>query len=237
MILLAVAGCTCCRGTAKLEIPSLQAELDAKKAAFAAEAPEELKKTFADGVEEVARSGVLERALKAGDEAPDFTLSNAIGEQVTLSTLLEDGPVVLTWYRGGWCPYCNIQLHALQAALSKVHEFNGQLVAISPELPDRALDTAQKNALAFEVLSDAGNNVARTYGIVYRLPDPVAEAFKAHIDLEAYNGDASQELPLAVTYIVDQNRIIQFAFVDADYTKRAEPAKILDVLRELAAKQ
>ncbi len=214
-------------------LPSLQALLDAKKADFANMASDEMKQVFEDGLKKVASSGVLESALSKGDKAPDFELPNAKGQMVSLSKLLKSGPVVLTWYRGGWCPYCNIQLNAYNQALSEFKAANGQLVAVSPEIPDSSLSTSERNNLNFEVLSDNNNDVAKQFGLVYTLPESVAKMFSGMIDLEAYNNNSSNQLPLAVTYIIDKDMTIQYAFIDADYKKRAEPTELIAVLNSL----
>lgn len=212
---------------------SLQDELNVKKDAFNAKAPDEKKKMYAEGIETVAKSGVLENAMQVGDMAPDFTLSNAKGEAVTLSTYLAKGPVVLTWYRGGWCPYCNITLNRLQKELPNFTALGANLLALSPELPDSSISTQEKNELTFEVLSDVGNKVAREYGVVYKLPNPVAEAYQNGFDLHKYNGDESDELPLSATYVIAQDGTIKFAFLDADYRNRAEPSGLIKVLEGL----
>lgn len=212
-------------------IPSLQAELDAKKAAFEAKATPERLATFNEGVHQVAISGVLETALKVGDTAPDFVLPNATGDTVRLTTLLAKGPVVLTWYRGGWCPYCNLQLHAYNRVLDSIHALGGQLVAVSPEIPDSSLSTKEKDSLNFEVLSDAGNAVAKTYGVAYTIPDTIRAMFTER--LAGYNGDSSLTLPIAATYIINTDRLITYAFIDGDYKKRAEPADLLEGLKKL----
>lgn len=216
-----------------ITLPSLQALLDAKKADFAKMATDEMKQVFADGIREVAASGVMETALTRGDKAPDFDLPNAKEQIIRLSDLTKSGPVVLTWYRGGWCPYCNIQLNAYNQALGEFESANGQLVAISPEIPDSSLSTSEKNSLNFEVLSDKDNKVAKLFGIVYTLPEGVAKFFEGRIDLAAYNKNSSNQLPLAVTYIIDTDMTIQYAFIDADYKKRAEPSRLIEVLNSL----
>ena len=213
--------------------PSLQEQLDARRASFEKLATEEMKTAFEQGVQEVGDSGALETAKEVGDAAPDFTLPNQDGDDVTLSELLKAGPVVLTWYRGGWCPYCNLQLQAYQESLPKWKELGAQLVAISPETPDFVDQTVLKDKLTFTVLSDTGNKVARTYGVVYTLPMIVQEQFKGHLDLSKYNGDITNELPLAVTYVIDSEGVIRYAFVDKDYRKRAEPRAITEALEAL----
>ena len=217
----------------RAEVPPLRVALKAKQAESAKAFPEEMQQVIDQGVRDVAASGVLESALKEGASAPDFELPNARGVQTRLSDLLKSGPVVLTWYRGGWCPYCNIQLHAYNKALPEFKTAGGQLVAISPEIPDSSLSTTERQSLQFEVLSDAGNKVAEQYGVAYTVPSEISELFKGRIDLAGYNGDNSNRLPLAVTYVIDTARTIRYAFVDADYRKRAEPTDILRVLREI----
>ncbi len=209
---------------------SLREELDAAKAKFGEIAPAERRAMYEDGIDAVAASGIYGEAMKVGDVAPDFTLTNTTGESVTLSTLLEAGPVVLTWYRGGWCPYCNIALAAMQRHLPQIHRRGAQLVALTPELPDHTLTTKEKATLQFQVLSDVGNSVARDYGIVFTMTDGVAGAMRERHTTHLRNGDESDELPLAATYVIDRDGTITYAFLDADYRKRAEPSRIIDAL-------
>ncbi len=217
----------------KETIPSLQDSLDARKAAWEAKASDEKKKLYAEGIEDVASSGILQNAKQVGDQAPDFTLQNALGEHVSLSAYLEKGPVVLTWYRGGWCPYCNITLHRLQEELPGFQAAGAHLIALTPERPDKSLSTKEKHDLQFEVLSDVGNNVARDYGVVFKLIPEVAESYQSSFDLHDYNGDTSDELPLAATYIIDKNGVIRYAFLHPDYRHRAEPEELLRTLQSL----
>jgi peroxiredoxin len=179
------------------------------------------------------RAASCRGALGVGAAAPDFTLTDASGNPVRLADLLAQGPVVLTWYRGGWCPYCNIQLRAYQEALPEIKAMGAQLVALSPEMPDNSLSTREKLALEFTVLSDVQSKVARDYGISYRLPDSLIEAFKGRLDLPALNGDDSWQLPLGATYVIAPDGTIAYAFVSADYRERAEPEAILQAIRAL----
>jgi len=210
--------------------PSLAAQLKEKKDAFMAKAPQEKIDSYEAGLQAIRDAGVPEMAINTTDTAPDFTLSNALGESVSLKEQLANGPVVLTWYRGGWCPYCNITLHYLQEQLPKFKMAGATLIALTPEVPDSSLSTAEKHSLEFEVLSDVGNKVAREYGIVFDLTPDVAQAYQKSFDLEAFNGDDSYQLPLAATYIIDTNGIVRYAFIDADYRNRAEPMELLKVL-------
>lgn len=212
---------------------ALQPRLDEMKEKFNASAPAEMRATFEDGVTKVAQSGVMESALKVGAMAPDFTLSDHAGNPVRLADLLAQGPVVLTWYRGVWCPYCNLQLRAYQESLPEITALGARLVALSPELPDNSITTREKNRLEFTVLSDTGSAVARAYGVSYRLPDTLIEAFNGRLDIPAQNGDDSWELPLGATYVVAPDGTIAYAFLSADYRERAEPQEIIDALRRL----
>ncbi|WP_292949146.1 peroxiredoxin-like family protein [Olleya sp. UBA1516] len=207
--------------------------LDEVRQASATKFTEEKKKIYADGISSVQNSGVLDSALKVGDKAHNFTLKNALNESVSLYNELKNGPVVLTWYRGGWCPYCNITLHALQEKLPEFKQEGATLLALTPELPDNSLSTSEKNNLEFTVLSDVENIIGKEYGVVYTLTDSVASIYNAGFGLNKINGDTSNELPLAATYVIDTNGIITYAFLDADYTQRAEPSEILSALKQL----
>ena len=211
---------------------SLKAKLEERKSSFNAKAPDDVKRTYADGIRAVVESGVVQQAKQLGDRAPDFELTNAAGQPVRLSDYLQRGPVVLTWYRGGWCPYCNLTLNALQAALPDIKAQGANLLALTPELPDQSMSTAEKHALDFEVLSDIGSDVAREYGIVYKLTDDVAATYEENFGLSATNGDDSNELPLAATYIISPEGEITYAFLDADYRNRAEPSDIVAALKK-----
>jgi peroxiredoxin len=211
-------------------------ELDEFREKMSKTAPADRLKVYEEGIEEVRKSGVIEKALKVGDRAPDFELPDATGKKVKLSELIARGPVVVTWYRGGWCPYCNIALRGFHKSLPEIRSAGASLVAISPEMPDNSLSTAEKNHLDFDVLSDRGSKVARAYGVSYKIPKVIAEQFKGRLDLAKYNGDDSGELPLGVTYVIDREGIIRYAFVDADYRKRAEPSDVIAALRGLDKK-
>jgi peroxiredoxin len=212
----------------------MEQDLAAFRAEFERTAPVERVALYNAKVEELRASFSLDHALAVGDVAPDFTLPDAHGRPVALSILLRHGPVIVTFYRGAWCPYCNIQLRAYQQALPDIQKLNGQLVAISPQLPDGSLSMTEKNDLAFDVLSDLGNNVARSFGLVYALPEELRAALQANGKaLPGINGDDSWELPVPATYIIAADRRIALAFLDIDYRKRLSPEEILAALRDL----
>ncbi|WP_272024014.1 peroxiredoxin-like family protein [Olleya namhaensis] len=216
------------KNTEKLEVL-----LDNKRQEGASKFTEEKKKIYADGIVSVSDSGILDTALNVGDKALDFSLKNQLNQTVSLYDQLKDGPVVLTWYRGGWCPYCNITLHYLQDKLPEIKTAGATLLALTPELPDNSLNTSEKNNLEFSVLSDVGNVIGKNYGVVFELTPEVATIYNNGFGLNEKNGDASNQLPLAATYVIDTNGIIQYAFLDADYTKRAEVSEIVTALKKL----
>lgn len=216
-----------------INLMSLQTELDAQRADFNEKAPQATQDAYQRGIESIINSNVVQQAKQEGDTAIDFALPNAGGQQISLKDYLQEGPVVLTWYRGGWCPYCNITLRALQQSLPKFKVEGAHLLALTPELPDKSLSTLEKNELSFEVLTDQDNKVARKYGLLFRLTPEVSELYKNNFNLEEYNGNDSDELPLAATYVIDQQGVIRYAFLDADYQHRAEPEHIIKVLRSL----
>lgn len=212
---------------------NLKEKLDARKEAFAEKADANTKKVYGEGIADIENSDILSNAKQLGEIAPNFNLVNALGKTISLKNYLKQGPVVLTWYRGGWCPYCNLTLQALQNELPNFQAAGANLIALTPELPDKSLSTKEKHDLKFEVLSDINSEVAKEYGLVFKLTDDVATIYNSKFDLEAYNGNQTNELPLAATYIINQQGEIAYAFIDADYRNRAEPSEITAKLLEL----
>jgi peroxiredoxin len=182
---------------------------------------------------ELALSGITEQVLKAGAQAPDFTLPNPVGTPVNLEKELKNGPVVVTFYRGMWCPYCSLQLRAYQKILPEIIRLGASLLAISPQSPDKSQATLLKNFLQYEVLSDLGNVVARQFGLVYQVPEWVRSLYLSFgADLPAFNGDSSWELPIPGTFVIGSDRRILVAYADSDPRNRLEPADILDALKK-----
>lgn len=214
--------------------PTLSEQLLAFQAEFAGNAPAEVKSTMTEATQELAASGLLKRVLAVGATAPDFELPNATGTMVRLSELLSQGPVVLNFYRGEWCPYCNLELRAFQLMQAEFEAAGAQLVAISPELPDHSLSVTEKHELAYPVLSDVGNAVSKTFGLVFVLAEALRPIYlNFGLDIPANNGDDSYELPFPATFVIDRDRTIRYSFADADYTKRAEPSEVLAAVQAL----
>lgn len=214
----------------------VEAELRATAEAAAKSAPPAMLEASRKGIEEVAASGILKTALNVGATCPSFTLGDANGARVGSAGLLARGPVVIVFYRGAWCPYCNVYLHRWQGYLPELATRGATLVAISGEPPDRSAVMARKAEATFTVLSDPGYAVSRRFGVVYEVPRVVTAAMQSRgMDMKAYYGTGKAELPLSATYVVGRDGKIAYAFLDADYTKRAEPADVLAVLDRLAA--
>jgi peroxiredoxin len=186
-------------------------------------------------IEDLVASGIRSSALKVGDPVEDFVLPDARGKAVALHDLLSRGPVVISFYRGGWCPFCSIELRGLQRVLPQITGLGASLVAISPQVPDHSLSTEEENQLTFPVLSDVGNDVARRFGIVFKIPPGVVEANRlAGRDFVDINGQVgSAELPLPATFILDAAGSIRLAFLEEDWSKRLDPEIVVETLRSL----
>jgi peroxiredoxin len=199
-------------------------------------APPEVLATLGAELKKLAESGIATRALQVGANAPDFSLPDARGGTVSLSALLAKGPAVVTFYRGGWCPFCDLQLRAYQGVLGAIHDLGAQLVAVSPQTPDYAQEDVDKKHLTFPVLTDAHNAVARRYGLVFALSEPL-KALQTGFGnpIPKFNGDESWELPMPGTFVLDRGGVVRLAHLDPNYTLRLEPAAILEALRGMRA--
>ena len=172
--------------------------------------------------------------ISVGEKAPDFILNNAFGEKVRLKDKLNAGPVILVFYRGAWCPFCNLHLHVLQNTLPEFKKLGAQLIAITPQTPDKSVEQLKKEGYPFQVLSDLDSKVMKDYKLYYELSDNLVEVYKKHgIDVEEYNGKDRKALPVPGTFVIDSNGIVQAVFADIDYKKRMEPSSIIDVLKQI----
>lgn len=213
----------------------LKEELESIKASFAQKNDPSVVAAFERGIEALRAEGIERNALKPGDLAPDFTLPDATGKPVKLSARLQDGPVVLKFYRGGWCPYCNLELRAYQKALPELAAAGAQLIAVSPESPDNSLSTKEKNALAFSVVTDRGGRTAGEYRLAFRLSPELEALYRARgRDLAEWNG-GDWTLPVPGTFVIGKDRRIALAHVDADYRARLEPAAAIAAARAAAS--
>jgi peroxiredoxin len=213
---------------------SLATDLSTFTDAANARMPKEHSRAISKSIEDFAQTWNPANAISAGQQFPDFSLPDATGKQVSMKELLAKGPLLISFYRGEWCPYCNMALKALQDSLPAIKARGVTLVAISPELPDQSLTMQEKHELQFPVLSDAGNNLARKLGIVFQQPDTLRPVMEAHgVDLKARNGDDSYEVPFPASYLVDSEGMIRYAFLDPDYTRRLEPSTALGWIDEM----
>jgi peroxiredoxin len=218
---------------------ALQDRLNAFKADFVAgklafKPTQERLDTMARATAELIESGQAQRAKKAGDTAPDFTLRDPDGNPVALRDLLAKGPLVVSFYRGVWCPYCNIELQALQAALPDITARGASLIAISPQTAANSRKSQRDNKLEFPILSDVKSEVANAFGIRFALPRYLADLYKSFgNDLAVVNDDPAWVLPMPARYVIGSDRIIAYSEVNPDYTQRPDPSELLPVLDRL----
>jgi len=222
---------------------TLQDKLDAFKADFEAgrlafkptkERLEAMHRATAD----LIASGQAQRARKAGDLAPDFVLNDADGKPVASRDLLAKGPLVVSFYRGVWCPYCNLELQALQAVLPEVSARGARLVAISPQIAANSRKSQRDNKLGFPILSDVGSEVADAFGIRFALPDYLVQVYRSFgNNLPAINDDPSWVLPMPAHYVIGGDGVIAYAEINPDYTRRPDPSELLPVLDRLRTSQ
>jgi peroxiredoxin len=220
---------------------SLQDKLDAFRADFKAgkppfNAPPEIHPVMERATAELIASGQAGRAIKAGDRAPHFNLKDQDGNDVSSAALLAKGPLVVTFYRGVWCPYCNIELQAINEVLPKIQAYGANVVAISPQTPVNSRKSVRTNELGFPVLSDANGQTGADFGLRFALPDYLVELYKnLKNDLPAFNNDASWTLPMPARYVIGQDGIVLYSEVNPDYTRRPDPSDMFPVLEKATA--
>jgi len=214
---------------------SLQTQLDAFATAMSCRVSPERMARKEEAFRLLRGSGVGEAAIRVGDVAPDFVLRNGHGQQFSLAELRARGPVVLDFFRGGWCPFCTMELRAYQQMLPAFQRLGACVVAISPQSPARAADAALANDITFPVLSDTGMKVGSQYGLVHTLPQGLIDVYRAFgHDLPTLTGDPGWRLPIPATYVVAPDGRVVFAHVDPDPRKRAEPADVLAAIQAMA---
>ncbi|MBU5670749.1 peroxiredoxin-like family protein [Paenibacillus brevis] len=212
---------------------SLTQTLAKAKQEFIAHTPLEIQAEMFRQIKEQQESGIA-YGRQEGQKAKDFTLKNALGETVNLYDELSKGPVVLTFYRGGWCPFCNTQLKSYQKVLPNIEALGARLIAVSPQSPDNTLSQKEKEELTFQVLSDTNGLVAAFYNILYDVPDYMQNMMKQiGMDLTEYNATDRWILPIPSTFMIDESGIIRSAYVNPDFMQRLDPEDILYELRKL----
>ncbi|QET05400.1 AhpC/TSA family protein [Cupriavidus pauculus] len=220
---------------------TLQARLDAFKADFKGgkppyNAPPEIHPIMERATAALFASGQAERAIHAGDRAPAFVLQDQNDRTVSSAELLAQGPLIVTFYRGVWCPYCNIELQALNELLPQFRALGANIVAISPQKPVNSRKSVRQNQLDFPVLSDVRGETGAAFGLRFALPDYLVALYQTlGNDLPAFNDDPSWTLPMPARYVIGQDGVVRYAEVNPDYTHRPEPADMLPVLERAAA--
>ncbi|UGA45777.1 AhpC/TSA family protein [Bradyrhizobium quebecense] len=220
---------------------SLQAKLDAFKADFEAgkppyNVPPAVIEIMHRATAELVASGAAQRAKKAGDVAPAFSLRDPDGNIVNSAGLLKRGPLVLSFYRGVWCPYCNMELQALEAAKPEFDRYRASLVAISPQTAPNSRKSVRQNKLSFPILSDVKGQIGDAFGLRFHLPDYLVELYKQlKNDLPTFNDDPSWTLPMPARYVIGQDGVILYSEVNPDYTRRPEPEDMIAVLHQAVA--
>lgn len=220
--------------------PSYKADREAYQASQAQSPGAALTSADRAVMDQAARdlaSAMPDPGLRVGESAPDFTLPNAFGQPVRLATLLREGPVVLVFYRGAWCPYCNLQLHGLRRTLPEIERHGAQLVAVTPQTPDHSRTQVEQDGYPFEILSDLDDRVMNAYRLAFEVPAALREVYRQRLtlDLAEYNGQERFVLPVPAVFVIDSQGVIRFADADVDYRNRAEPSAILTALQALTS--
>ncbi|PXW11099.1 MULTISPECIES: peroxiredoxin-like family protein [Chryseobacterium] len=193
--------------------------------------PQDILNAFGNSVEDLKTKNMGDNSIQAGQQMPEFSLPNAYGENIHSTQILKKGKMILAFYRGSWCPYCNLELKFLQDNLSRLKEKNAVLVAISPQNPDHSLTMVEKNNLEFEVLTDHNNDFAKKLGIVFQLQDFVLPYYQnLGIDLSLFNNNKENTLPVPAVFVVDENSKIVYKFLDVNYMNRVDIEELIQTL-------
>lgn len=219
-------------GSYQASFDKLMQEMKKSPSKFSKEEQEVMKNAGADLAKSLPNPGI-----HVGQKAPNFSLKNAFGKEINLKNELKKGPVVLVFYRGAWCPFCNMHLHALQQSLGEFKKYNAQLITVTPQTPDKSAEQIKKDGYPFEVLSDLDNGVIKEYKLYFELPKELLSIYKCHgLDIEAYNGQGHTALPIPGTFVIDQKGIVRAMQADTDYKIRMEPEDILKMLKAMPKK-
>lgn len=211
---------------------NLTEQLTEKRNNSAKVIPEEKRAVMLKSTADLKATNIVENALKTGQNLPSFALKNIENNPVSLADFNSDY-LVISFYRGGWCPYCNLELKALQNILPELKALNSELIAITPETPDNSLTTSEKNEIDFAVLSDIDNAYAKTLGLVFQVPEDLQAVYSEFgIKIDKHNKNNDFELPMPATYIVNKNREVIYSFVPEDYTERLDPEVVLKFIKK-----
>jgi len=179
-------------------------------------------------------AGAADGALKVGDPLPDFLLPNAEGQLISSTQLLAGGPLVLSFYRGVWCPYCSEELNALAEAAPRLKAAGAIVVAITPEIGGVALKTKRERNLQFEILCDVDNGVAMEFGLMFRIPEDIQKSYlKFNVNMPKIYGNDGWMIPIPATYVVSRDGVIAYAYVNLDYRDRCDPESLINIVKKL----
>ncbi|MBP2616791.1 peroxiredoxin-like family protein [Chryseobacterium jejuense] len=193
--------------------------------------PLEILNAFAKSIEDLKTKRMEENSVQVGDQMPEFSLPNALGTIINSEDILKNGKIILAFYRGSWCPYCNLELKFLQDNLSRIKDKDATLIAVSPQRPDHSLSMTEKNNLEFEVLTDVDNNFAEKLGIAFQLQDFVLPYYKdLGIHLSGFNKNMDNTLPVPAVFVVDENKVITYRFLDINYMNRVDVEELIEAL-------
>lgn len=220
-----------------LTAQELESKLAEKRAASAART-QEVKADMQAGIESLRKTAQHERALALkGQRIPHLVFELPDGKVTNIAEYFERGPVVLNFYRGGWCPYCMLELQSYQQKKGEFEAAGATIIALSPDSYKEIEKTRRKYKLDYLVVSDRNNLLARRMGLAFKVDDKTLARYQSFgIDLEASQGNKNNELPMPGTYVIGKNGVIEYAFIDPDYTKRAEPSEVLKVVKKLGSK-
>lgn len=215
-------------------MPLLQNDIDRYKEKFVKNVPESVRETMLEETKKLIAKNLRDKALKVGDQIDSFTMLNASSSPFNLDEALRKNKyIVLSFFRGQWCPYCNMELRKLQKIVNELKILHAELITLSPQTRDNSLSLKEKESLNFEILSDKNNALARKFGIVFTLPDELKTIYETFgIDILQSNKNGTFDLPLPATFIINDNHEVIYAFVDEDYTNRCEPQEIVQVIKE-----
>ena len=206
-------------------------QIEILNAELSKQVPQEILTVFQKSIEDLQSQNIEKNSLKVGDKIPDFCLPNANYEIICSENILKKGKMIVAFYRGSWCPYCNLELQELQKNLAKIIAKETALVAISPQSPDNSLTLSEKHNLQFEVLTDANNIFAKQLGITFKLQDFVLSSYKSiGINLKDFNKDEENTLPVPAVFLVNEKREILYNFFDVNYTNRINIEELLNLL-------
>ncbi len=214
---------------------TFQEKLKATKKRIEGNMAPQFLKIMHNATDSLKKSGIQDKVLKIGDKIPDFELSNQNNEVINVKELYSKGPVVITFYRGFWCPYCNVDLANLKHYKDEIESYGATLFSISPELQEYSKKISLMQKLNFDILTDQSNKVADQFGLKFKMPDDLIELYrdKFQINLKQYHGDDEWELPMPARFLVDTEGIIRYVESEPDYRERPDPDELIAVLKTL----